>query len=56
MKASQAIIKVVSLTDMKKNEDVVAQLVRRLVSGDHHTAKGAASTIISGIFQGNFSK
>lgn len=45
-------IRVVSLMDMKKNEDLVAQLIRRLVKEDFHTSKGAACAIIPGVFNG----
>jgi len=35
---------------MKKYEENVAQLIRRLVDGDHHTAKGASCSIIPGVY------
>jgi len=49
-RTTQTIIKVVGLTDMKKYEENVAQLIRRLVNGDYFTAKGAACAIIPGVF------
>ena len=38
---------------MKKYEENVAQLIRRLVNGDYFTAKGAACAIIPGVFPRN---
>mmetsp|Transcript_58471 Transcript_58471/g.81104 ORF Transcript_58471/g.81104 Transcript_58471/m.81104 type:complete len:119 (+) Transcript_58471:60-416(+) len=36
--------------DLKKHEDLMAQMIRRLVSGDFHTAKGSAAAIIPGVY------
>lgn len=40
--------------DFKKHEDLVSQMIKKLVSGDYHTAKGAAASIIAGVYPCNF--
>jgi serine/threonine-protein phosphatase 2A regulatory subunit A len=50
IKAAQNFKKVCKLIDFKKHEELISQTIKRLVNGDFHTAKGAASSIISGIF------
>lgn len=42
--------------DMRKHEEVVVKLIKKLVSEDYHTAKGAACSIIAGVFPGETSK
>ncbi len=40
--------------DFKKHEDLVSQMIKKLVSGDYHTAKGAAANIIAGVYPCKF--
>jgi hypothetical protein len=42
--------------DMRKHEESVVKLIKKLVSEDYHTAKGAACSIIAGVFPGEYYK
>lgn len=48
--AAQNIKKVARTMDFKKHEELVSQMIKKLVSGDYHTAKSAAAIVIAGVY------
>lgn len=36
--------------DLKKQEDHLVQLIKRLINGDYYTSKSTAAAIIAGIY------
>jgi len=49
-KAVQGVKKIITKLDFKKNEEAIMAIVKRFISGDHHTAKGSASSLIPAIY------
>jgi serine/threonine-protein phosphatase 2A regulatory subunit A len=49
-KAVDSFRKIITKMDIKKNESAISGVIKKLVTGDHHSAKASAAIIIPIIF------